>query len=402
MATICYVADPMGGSVFRGGPSFSQLDALAALLSTGHKTAVLTSLRTTLPGWYDRYRLPSPVWLEVPRQSRSSLLHDVDCSPSPIPDLKSVAKRWLVARRLRHLHPDVLWVEDPHSHRFAEEARDWRVPHRVMMLRGSPMQFTGELRGGPSELERVLAEMSAYDALACVSERVMTLWQQLPSLGAKKWFCLPNCAREEAAELLRARPRALVRRELGIQEQTLAIVCPASVQFRKGQDLLVGQMPDVLSEVPSAHLYMVGIIASGMQGDDVVRQVKTLGLDRAVSFTGHQADSLSWIYAADVVVLPSREEAMPLAMLEAMVLGTPIVGSNVCGIPELIEDGTSGLLFDISQPQNIGRHLSALGKDPSLREHFALAARQRYFSRFSRQHQMTRYAEAIGALLGGR
>ena len=72
------------------------------------------------------------------------------------------------------------------------------------------------------------------------------------------------------------------------------------------------------------------------------------GLKEKVEYIHHQPNAIEYIYAADVLLQPSRSEALPRTILEAMALKTPIIASDVDGIPELVEDGMSAILFPLS------------------------------------------------------
>ena len=79
-----------------------------------------------------------------------------------------------------------------------------------------------------------------------------------------------------------------------------------------------------------------------------------------VEYLGPKENALEFIYGADVLVLPSRAEAMPRVILEAMALGVPVIGSDIGGHRELIEHNNTGLLFDPDNPQALADTLSSL------------------------------------------
>jgi glycosyltransferase involved in cell wall biosynthesis len=80
---------------------------------------------------------------------------------------------------------------------------------------------------------------------------------------------------------------------------------------------------------------------------------------------------------ATVLVMPSRSEGLPMAMLEAMAYGMAILATNVGGIPEVIEDGVEGLLVPAKDPAVLAKALSRLAAEPELRARLAVAARAR-------------------------
>ena len=110
---------------------------------------------------------------------------------------------------------------------------------------------------------------------------------------------------------------------------------------------------------------------------------------------GHRSNALEYIYAADLLILPSRAEAMPRVILEAMAIETPVVATAVDGIPELIDHEKSGLLFE---PEDIGGMIDSIDRiytNPQMTEQFCSAARAKYWSCFSRIHQKARYRQVL-------
>ena len=133
----------------------------------------------------------------------------------------------------------------------------------------------------------------------------------------------------------------------------------------------------VLAEFPDATLLVVG---EGSRREALEAQVAALGISRSVVFTGRRDDVPAVTAALDVAVLPSYREAQGLTILEAMALSRPVVASNVGGIPEMIEDGRTGLLVPPHDPAALaashhpaaprppaGRHARAHGTRPGPR-----------------------------------
>jgi len=198
--------------------------------------------------------------------------------------------------------------------------------------------------------------------------------------------------------------RAQVRQRLGFAPEAFVVVCVAAIQYLKGQDLLLDCFPQVSARVPSASLVLVGApggLPGPAWGQGFLKELAAGPLSGRVAAVGPRTDALEFIYAADAVVLPSRCEAMPLTILEAMAMGTPVVGSDVGGIPELIEHGRSGLLFKCDDAIGLGDSLLQLARSPELRRELATSAQSRYWSNFSRKHLVDRYAEAIRKLAQG-
>src|SRR5690606_7980719 len=97
----------------------------------------------------------------------------------------------------------------------------------------------------------------------------------------------------------------------------------------------------ILDACPEARFLVVG---TGELADSLSAKAAALGLGDACRFLGARSDVYDLVCAMDVFVLPSLDEGIPMALLEAMTLRTPVVASNVGGVPEVITDGVTGLL----------------------------------------------------------
>jgi glycosyltransferase involved in cell wall biosynthesis len=117
----------------------------------------------------------------------------------------------------------------------------------------------------------------------------------------------------------------------------------ARLEAEKGHRTLLEAWPLVLAAVPSARLLVIG---EGSERDSLEAEVMSLGVEESVVFTGRREDVPAVTAALDVAVLPSYREAQGLSVLEAMALSRPVIASRVGGIPEMIEDGVSGLLVE--------------------------------------------------------
>jgi glycosyltransferase involved in cell wall biosynthesis len=136
-------------------------------------------------------------------------------------------------------------------------------------------------------------------------------------------------------------PCCTLHDEFGIPEDAPIVGVVARLEAEKGHRTLIDAWPDVLAAVPSAWLLVVG---EGSERDALEAEAVALGISPRIVFTGRREDVPAVTAALDVAVLPSYREAQGLSVLEAMALSRPVVASNVGGIPEMIEDGVTGLL----------------------------------------------------------
>ena len=122
------------------------------------------------------------------------------------------------------------------------------------------------------------------------------------------------------------------------------IICVGRLSPEKGQSGLLKVFASLLKKHPELRLRLVG---DGPDQAMLENLGQDLGVGSSVSFLGRLSEehTLAEIAQSDLLVLPSFMEGLPIVLMEAMALGVPVVASRVAGIPELVEDGTTGLLF---------------------------------------------------------
>ncbi|HET6171099.1 MAG TPA: glycosyltransferase [Gaiellales bacterium] len=139
------------------------------------------------------------------------------------------------------------------------------------------------------------------------------------------------------------------------------VVCLARHFPVKGVDILVEAFPAVLAEVPAAGLVLVG---GGPDHEALIARVAELGIADAVHFADRQLNPAPYLAAADLVVLPSRREGLPVSALEAFALERAVVATAVGGTPDVVRPGETGWLVPPEQPAALaGAIVEALG-DP--------------------------------------
>ena len=119
-----------------------------------------------------------------------------------------------------------------------------------------------------------------------------------------------------------------------------------------------------------------------------------LGIDGRVHFLGARRDLGNILAAIDIFAMPSYWEGLPLSMVLAMGAGLPVVASRVAGIPEVVNDGVTGLLVDPGDSAQLAQALHALVQDRALRARLGEAARAFVLPRFG----VDGYVASIAAL----
>ncbi|RKY69835.1 MAG: glycosyltransferase family 1 protein, partial [Candidatus Latescibacterota bacterium] len=121
--------------------------------------------------------------------------------------------------------------------------------------------------------------------------------------------------------------------------------------------------------------------------------------DKNVLFLGFTDRIFEYLSILDIFVLSSLTEGLPMVLLEAMYAGCPVVCSRVGGIPEVIDDETSGFCIEPNNPQILSEKLLALLKDPSLGKRVARNARIKVKKSFSSDSMAVKYIELYNELL---
>jgi glycosyltransferase involved in cell wall biosynthesis len=179
--------------------------------------------------------------------------------------------------------------------------------------------------------------------------------------------------------------------EYGMELGSQIVGVVARLEPEKGHPTLFDAWPLVLRAVPDSYLLVVG---EGSRRDALEAQARELRIAHRVVFTGRRDDVPAVTAALDVAVLPSYREAQGLTILEAMALSRPVVASDVGGIPEMIQDGRTGLLVPPHDPEALAAAIIRLLTDHPLADTLGRAGHDLVHDRFCIE-LMVRAVEAI-------
>lgn len=192
--------------------------------------------------------------------------------------------------------------------------------------------------------------------------------------------------------------RASARQRFGISMKEFAVAFTGRFVREKGVDLL----PEIAAQAVAAGVPLRLLAAGdGELRGEVERQCKRRGLDGVVSFLGFLEDPLPVLIAADAALMPSRTEAFPVAALEALALGVPLVACRVGGLAEIVDDGETGLLTPADNPAALAAALLRVYKNAALARHLGAMGRVRA-SEFSQQRMITCYVRLVEDLHGAQ
>ena len=226
-------------------------------------------------------------------------------------------------------------------------------------------------------IERWLARHT--DRLLAVSDTVRL---ELLSFGigtAEQVVTLPlglDLGRFLNCESLRGRVRA----ELGLDPETPLAGIVARLVPIKAHEIFLDAAARVAREVPRSQFLVVG---DGERRAELEAYARRVGLAGRVRFLGWRSD-LEGIYAdLDVAVLTSRNEGSPVSLIEAMAAGRAVVATRVGGVPDLVDDGVTGVLVPSGDAASLAQAIAVLLADPERRRTLGQAGRKRAYPAFS-------------------
>jgi D-glycero-D-manno-heptose 1,7-bisphosphate phosphatase len=186
---------------------------------------------------------------------------------------------------------------------------------------------------------------------------------------------------------------AALRRTLRLPRSRRLILHVGELEARKGQETTLralARLVDVRAR-PARDAPLLGFLGTGPDETRLRDVCHELGLQPYVSWIGFRKNVADYMRAADVVVLPTRREGLPWTLLEAMSHGVPVIASAVSGVPELVEDGETGLLVGPDDPDALARALRRVLDEPQLAARLrrnALRAVRRDWSREDMLHDL--------------
>lgn len=185
-----------------------------------------------------------------------------------------------------------------------------------------------------------------------------------------------------------------VRTELALGPEQTLVVHVGNIRRGKGHDTLIEAAVIALAKDNNLTFVSIG---SEKVGGDLARlraTVSAQGLGDRLRFLGPRSDALEFTAAADIYVNPSEVEGLPVAILEAMALGRPVVATAVGGVPSVVETGVTGYLVDAGDPASLANRIVELAADPAARSEFGERGRTLIESRFALK-DMVRSFESI-------
>jgi sugar transferase (PEP-CTERM/EpsH1 system associated) len=203
----------------------------------------------------------------------------------------------------------------------------------------------------------------------------------------------------DTARFLEPSDPEATRRELGIPAGVPVIGTVGRLNEIKRQDVLIRAFARVRERLIDAHLVLVG---DGPMREPLGELAEELGLGGCVHFAGFRSHSAPYLKAMNVFALTSRSEGTPQAVLEALVVGLPVVASRVGGLPELIDHGRTGLLVEPGDEAELTDALLGLLSDLQRSRRLSEAGRLEVEARYDIRRMADEYHRDYLELLGSR
>ena len=294
------------------------------------------------------------------RRERVALLHTHQYTPS----FYALLARWLGGQ------PPVLFTE--HGRHFPDYPRRKRMlANRFLLCRRDRVVGVGEA---------VRQALVANEGIS--PERIAVIYNGIDGAAFAKGH----------------HDRVTVLRELGLDTKALILLQVARLDYLKDHATAIRTLERVVARRPEARLVLVG---EGPEKAKIEAEVGQRRLTDHVRFLGLRTDVTRLLAAADLFLLTSISEGIPLTVIEAMLAGLPVVSTRVGGVGEIVVDGQTGLLASAGDDRALAEHLLGLAAEPARRRHMGQLGRERALFVFSETQMHAAYRDVYEEMLRG-
>jgi glycosyltransferase involved in cell wall biosynthesis len=295
---------------------------------------------------------------------------------NPVKDIRTL---WNLVRLFRRERPDIVhthtskagilgrlaaWVagvpiviHTPHGHVF--------YGHFGKVLSWAFMTIERMFARGTSKII-TLTELEKRDHLQC-------------DVGREGQFRSVFSGIDVAQFRAASKTRGENRSRLGYLDEHIVVGSVGWLTPIKGHQYLVEAMATLKPQYPTLQCLIIG---SGPLETELMQLADEKGVATAIRFLGYTQDIPSYLSAMDIFVLPSLNEGMGRALIEAMAVGLPVVATNVGGIPAVVQDGTTGLLVAPGNSHAVAEAIERYLQDPEWTQRIGAAARGHITEKF--------------------
>lgn len=273
-------------------------------------------------------------------------------------------------------------------------AKMFRVPLVIMTRHYSDLMY---LYG--SRLDRILDKFASYNAnhIIAISQGVKRTLVELDAIDSSKITIISNGISVINCQKLDDSDGIDLKQELGIDNSKI-VGAVSSLHLRKGHQYLIEAAAKVCEQRSDIKFLIVG---DGQLNKQLQLLSHRLNLSKNIIFTGYRKDVYGLISIMDILVQPSIEEGFGIAILEAMAMGKPVIGTAVGGIPEIIKNGINGILVPPKDPLSIYQAIQRLLNNPDEAKRMGCAGKDIVQNNFSVSNMVKKYEELYENLYRG-
>jgi glycosyltransferase involved in cell wall biosynthesis len=291
-----------------------------------------------------------------------------------------------VRRQLKKIQPDIVHGEG--TERYCALSAVLSGFPNVLTIHGNMRLVAAVNHARPFSFQWLASRLEGFtlprtDGVVCISRYTRDAVQSL----ARRTWVLPNAVDGSFFDVKSApSPNA-----------PPVILCVGAICPRKNQNALIRAL-DPLAAQKKFTVVFLGQADAGPYGAEFSQLVTERGWCEHAGFAGRERMK-EFFKSATALVLPTWEDNCPMVVLEAMAAGVPVLASKVGGVPDLIEDGKTGLFCDPQQSESFCTGVARLLDDPALRQRLAADARQKALERFHPQVIARRHLEIYREVL---
>jgi glycosyltransferase involved in cell wall biosynthesis len=289
-----------------------------------------------------------------------------------------------IARTVRSMRPDIVHTHNTQA--FVEGSIGARLAGVKRVI------HTDHARLFPDKRRYILAERAVSlfaERVVAVSDHTSEDLRKHVRISPSKLLTIPNGIVSSRYQIRVDRSRK--RRELGIAADAPVLGIGARLVEQKAHGVLLQAVQQLKERFPDIVLMICG---EGHLEAELRRCAADLGIEENVRFAGVRLDMPELLQIFDVYVLPSYWEGLPMALLEAMAAGCPVVASAVGGVPTAIVNGENGTTVAAGSVAELAEGVADLLTDPQKRARYIERGRQRFAERFSAE-RMTKAYESL-------
>jgi L-malate glycosyltransferase len=302
---------------------------------------------------------------------------------------------WRLARVIKRLEPDIVHAHDPHGVAMASLALSLGGASAARSGGGSVRAFVASRRVDFHLKKNSFSKWKhrQVDMFICASEAIRRM------LVADGFPDEKTVTVHEGIDLehVFAAPLVKLHEALWLPHNALIVGNVAALVPHKGQRHLIEAAHLVVQEMPDARFVILG---EGELRDQLERQVRDYHLEKHVLLPGFRTDVLGCIKAFDVFVMSSITEGLGTSLLDAMACSRPIVATRAGGIPEVVDDGATGLLVGPRDHHEMAKAIVRLLKNDEERRRMGEAGLARLRDRFTLERMVAGTSAVYERLAG--